>query len=788
MLVAILALSAYTHLWNPAGFPPWYVDESTYIDRALDVSDHKILLNTHDHPFLGWTILAGFMHVTGYPDSFVTSEDASSIGMLYGAPRILMGLLAVLDTFLIYKIVERGFGRRAAPIAAVLFAAMPVSLTLRMVLLDSILLPFVLSSVLLAMYACGPDPKSNSVTGGRAPLQPAPDKAHLLVLLSGVCMGCAMLVKIPSLVMIPLVLALVWSAGKRPGWMLLWLVSMILIAAAWPASAALEGEFDQWIRGVLWQTDRSGQHMLDSLQQYIPISLVQGQDPDILTHPAILLMGTIWLFEIDPVLISLGVAGLVFAAAMRNRFLMLWIAPVLLFFGSIGYVSWFHLGMLWTAMCVAAAALLGGGIERVYARRWDSRGQRVLLLAAVLAATALGLSTSGVLVHWDATSAYPEAVSFALRNYVDSDAQIIMRNINKSWLSSIYNLTDSGMADNFASNTYPEKTKEIVMIEFVDRMEHNRYLLGAHHGVGNATAPQETDLKRYVEIYYGGSRMAEFHNPPKPDTPIPSAVYEYAGHSVDVTEWNPPEWTSLSAYSPPGRAIHLDGTAYVTFATVPGLDLGGADPFSIAFWIKMTGSGEPGSSIISKAEAARQQGITVWSHPGGGLSLRMTDETKSQITINTFSGVADGRWHHVVFTYDGSRERNGLDVYVDGQLDNIRRHNAFLEGSVTNDYPLAIGASSTGRGHAHDTVLDDVMIYSARLPADHVSDVHECHVEMATVSDAGGDGAVDALTGDCAYMGAYNDALLMHLEFEGDLSDSSDSGNGGTAHGDVKYE
>ncbi len=166
LLVAILALSAYTHLWNPAGFPPWKGDESAYIDRAFDAMNHEILSHMHDHPFLGWTIVGGFMHATGYPDSFVTSDDASSIGMLYGAPRILMGLLAVLDTFLIYKIAERGFGRRTAPVAAILFASMPVSLSLRMVLLDSILLPFVLSSVLLVMYTRGPGQKDGPLQEG----------------------------------------------------------------------------------------------------------------------------------------------------------------------------------------------------------------------------------------------------------------------------------------------------------------------------------------------------------------------------------------------------------------------------------------------------------------------------------------------------------------------------------------------------------------------------------------------------------------------------------------------
>ena len=755
-----------------------------YIDQALDAMDHKILSDIHDHPFLGWTILAGFMHVTGYPDTFMTSLDASSLGMFYEDPRILMGLLAILDTFLIYKIAERGFGRRTAPIAAVLFAVMPISLSLRLVLLDSILLPFVLSSILLAMYARDLNPKGGPVQGGVEPLSPAPDRTRLLIVLSGICMGCAILTKLPSLVMIPLILVLVWSAGRRPGLVLLWLVPVILIAAVWPVYATLEGEFDQWVEGLLWQTDRNAQSKLDALQLYTPIELVQGQDPDILTHPAILLSTVLQLFALDPILMSLGTAGLAFAVVMRNRFLILWAAPVLMFFGSIGYVSWFHLGMLWTAMCIAAAALISYGIERASAGRWGPRGQRTLLLAAVLVIAALGLSTSATLVHWDAMSAYSEAVSFTLQNYADSDAQIVMQDVHKSWLSTVSNLTDSDTTDNFFYHIYPEKTKKIVMVDFVSAIEPNQHGLVAQPSHSNVMASPKMDQnRRHAEIHDSGSRVAEFENPPRPDTLIPSILHKSGNRNMVVTEWNPPGWATMSTYGPTGRALHLDGTAYVTLADTPGLDLGGTDPFSIAFWIKMAGTGDPGSSIISKAEEARQQGITVWSRPGGGLSLLMADDVRSQITVNTFSRVADGGWHHVVFTYDGSGDRSGLDVYVDGQIDNLRWSRTSLTGSATNDHPLAIGASSTGRGPAQDIVLDDVMIYSARLPAGYVSGVHECHVEAAAALAAGGDGTA----GDHACMGDYDGALVMHLEFEGDLSDSSGSGNGGTAHGDVRY-
>ena len=781
LLVAILALSAYTHLWNPAGFPVWHFDEGIYIGHALDAMEHKILSDIHDHPFLGWTMLAGFLHFIGYPDSIVTSTDPFSPDMIYGAPRILMGLLAVLDTFLIYKIAEKGFGRRAAPIAAALFAVMPVSLMLRMVLLDSILLPFILSSILLAMHARGSDQKGDQSHGGeKEPLPPVPGrKTRLLIVLSGVCMGCAILTKIPSFAMIPLVLVLVWSAGKRPERILTWLVPVILIAAAWPASAALEGELDQWINGVLWQADRDGQRMLDELRQHIPIALVQGQDPDILTHPAILLVAAAQMLAVDPIMMSLGTAGLVFAAVTRNRFLILWVVPVLLFFGSIGYVAWFHLGMLWTAMCVAAAALIHSVMERTSAGRWGPRGQRTLLLATVLVITALGLSTSGMLVHWDAASAYSEAISFTLQRYAYSEVGILTEPFPESAIPGINNFTNSGM---YVTDWYAplQKTKKIVMIDSASRISGYRNVVEAtSRGVDNAIPPESDRRQRYLEIYDGSGRVAEFESPPKPDTLIPSMVLPRVEHGVDVAEWNPPGWVSLPTYGPAGRALHLDGTAYVTLAATPGLDLGGTDQFSIAFWIKILGSGDPDSPIISKADAAGQRGIVVWNNPNGKVSLRMADDASNQIKVNTFSDLSDGRWHHVVFTYDGSGDRGGLDVYVDGQIDNLRGRSTSLTGSAANDHLLAIGAGSTGKGPAQDTTLDGIMIYSTRLPAGYISGVHECHVEMATVPAAGGGG-------DHACMGDYDDALLVHLEFEGDLSDSS-GGGGGTAHGSVRH-
>jgi hypothetical protein len=82
----------------------------------------------YDHPYFSQLFLAGVFKVIGYPDLLNPSlGNVHSIEMLYLVPRILMGILAVADTFLIYKISEIRYNRNVAFIASILFAVMPLT-------------------------------------------------------------------------------------------------------------------------------------------------------------------------------------------------------------------------------------------------------------------------------------------------------------------------------------------------------------------------------------------------------------------------------------------------------------------------------------------------------------------------------------------------------------------------------------------------------------------------------------------------------------------------------------
>src|SRR6476660_8098763 len=158
-------LSCFTHLWDPIGFPPIYIDEGHYMRRTLQVLNGlgpqesiSVYEFPYDHPYFGQIFLAGVLSLTGYPQSLSPSLDdiEKSIPMLYEIPRLVMGILAIIDTILLFKIADIRYGRKVAFIGSTLFAVMPVTWFLRMILLENIMLPFLLSSVLLLVYISSP--------------------------------------------------------------------------------------------------------------------------------------------------------------------------------------------------------------------------------------------------------------------------------------------------------------------------------------------------------------------------------------------------------------------------------------------------------------------------------------------------------------------------------------------------------------------------------------------------------------------------------------------------------
>jgi hypothetical protein len=374
-----LLLSAYSHLWNPLGFPSIHIDESHYMRRAMLVLEglgpqESAAIGyprTYDHPYFGQLFLAGVLAMIGYPGSLNPVSDVHSIQMLHLVPRIVMGLLAVLDTFILYKIIERRYNTTIALIASILFAIMPFTWILRRVYLDTILMPLLLSSILFAFYLKGPKNKDmlpNFISKYKI-------SKNILILLSGIFLGLAIYTKIPAFTMIPLVGSMVFfNSGKSMRSVGIWFIPVIILPLLWPLYSISVGQSDLWAYWVLWQTDRENSPLSISLNNF---------------------------FQIDPLVTIIGIAGIAIAVVRKDFLPLLWISPFLIFSYFIGYAQYFHLLPIFPAFCLTSAILIEY-LQKIIAKY----SNKILSYSIVIFVISFGIVSTTMLITLDVNSSY----------------------------------------------------------------------------------------------------------------------------------------------------------------------------------------------------------------------------------------------------------------------------------------------------------------------------------------------------------------------------------------------
>ncbi len=468
-----IALSSFTHLWNPTGFPDLFFDEGIYMRRAMHVLEYGDPQGTtfHDHPFFGQIFLAGALAVIGYPDALNPTSDAQSIESLYLVPRILMGMLAVADTFLIYKISERRYNSKVAIIASILFAVMPITWFVRRILLDSILLPFLLTSILFAIYV--KNPRNMQVS-------------NTLAILSGVFLGLAIFTKLPIFTMMPLIGFLVYSNSGKKLWSVgLWIIPVILIPLVWPLESVAAGQFDVWVNDLFWQVNRDSNRMTQVVEPF---------------------------FIIDPVLLIIGLAGVGYAAIKKDPFVMLWLFPFLLFLSFVGYAQYFHVIPIIPVFCIAAAFLING----LASKARNAKKANLIKIGTLMPLAIFGLISTTYLITTNMTSAQFEAAGFVLA-IADEDTSIIASPVY-SWMYIYIFDVDNTFHDYVDVLYYPILTEKIIVISDnhfendISMSEKLEQLLSETHPVKTFEGEVlNYDLKRYpytsMHKNYEGSKV-----------------------------------------------------------------------------------------------------------------------------------------------------------------------------------------------------------------------------------------------------------------------------------------
>lgn len=463
-----LVLSAYTHLWNPTGFPSIHTDEGHYLRKAISTEIGQGLQpqDRYRAPYFGQIFLAGIFSMIGFPN-IETFGEKNPVEQLYLVPRVIMGVLAVFDTFLLYRITEYRYGRNVAIIASILFAVMPFTWMIRRIFLETIQLPFILTSILLilnlgrgrqlqssSLSQSQSKPQKNTEQPGQLQkneqqqqqLEQTQKQAYqseytkLTLIISGIFLGLAIFTKIPAFTMIPLGIIMVYMVTRKKKYAIVWLIPVLLVPMLWPIHATLSGDMNDWIDGVRYQVNRD--------------------------RPLINTINT--FFQIDPVLFILGMGGLVYAVIKRDYFLLLWTIPIFVFLQAIGYVSSFHLILLLPPFCIAGATM----IEKIGNNIANVRLKNMLPYIRIAVIGIFGICSITMLITLNMNSTYYQALAFVLSNLPDSnsnattispaDKVTLIGNPQYFWIPEfVFNKTFD--AKNFYSKT-PFKTDKYMMI------------------------------------------------------------------------------------------------------------------------------------------------------------------------------------------------------------------------------------------------------------------------------------------------------------------------------------
>src|ERR671918_215323 len=203
---------------------------------------------------------------------------------------------------------------------------MPLTWVLRRIFLESILLPFLLSSILFAIK------NQEGSVGVQLRRRSRCNQMDLnalqcptfQILISGILLGLAIFTKIPIVAMIPLVAYLVYKSNKSLLLVGFWFVPVILIPTIWPMHAAIAGELEEWFSGISWQLSRINNSFSDSLHS---------------------------LFLIDPILSILGAIGFAFALYKKDFLIILWMVPIIILFGVL-FVAIVIFGLIGTGSLI----------------------------------------------------------------------------------------------------------------------------------------------------------------------------------------------------------------------------------------------------------------------------------------------------------------------------------------------------------------------------------------------------------------------------------------------------
>jgi hypothetical protein len=134
---------------------------------------------------------------------------------------------------------------------------------------------------------------------------------------------------------------------------------------------------------------------------------------------------------------------------------------------------------------------------------------------------------------------------------------------------------------------------------------------------------------------------------------------------------------------------------------------------------------QPSGVILARADAKNSSRGWQLRINQRKLAFTLAHETpRNAATVETKDvALIEGRWNHIVATYSGSGKTDGLKLYVDGRMQDVKVVQNKLSGSVRTAVPMTFGRISPDVDPLRQAAYQDFRLYARELSPDEVSRV-----------------------------------------------------------------
>ncbi|MEW8203885.1 MAG: Ig-like domain-containing protein, partial [Candidatus Thiodiazotropha endolucinida] len=259
---------------------------------------------------------------------------------------------------------------------------------------------------------------------------------------------------------------------------------------------------------------------------------------------------------------------------------------------------------------------------------------------------------------------------------------------------------------------------------------------------------------------------------------LDSNAADSSGNSHDGTLTNGASIDNPGSSNPIGDGnLNLDGFNDFVQLNTHVSAFSGLSQGTIAAWINTSYSGA--QAMFSITDTADYNSLVVFGMDNGRIFFDLANNNFYSLSVETNASYADGNWHHVAVTVDGS----GNSIYIDGvevslaglfYRDGNSSTSSFIS-SVTSLDSMAIGNLRDPAGYTgfFNGLQDDVRVYDRALSA---SDITELISNTAPTYDAAGPPSFTAHTITSAANGAAS-VTTVDMDGDGDLDVVSASQN-----------